>query len=233
MQRFLTATTSIIPETIETSAGEPKKTEHDIQEPRMITRDILDLILAATDYLNYLDDGSEQGKMRIENVKELRSVAEEFPILTEFMENVALIQDNQMPGLAMKEQQNAITLMTIHASKGLEYPVVFLVGMEEGLFPHSRSMLNPTEMEEERRLAYVGITRAKEKLYMTYTRSRLYFGTRSGAIPSRFLGSIPTGLIDQQMTYRDSDSYLSNKYNDSYDDDIDKRSLKDDDDWLN
>lgn len=234
MQRFLTATSGIIPETIETSEfGETKKTEHDVQEPRMTTRDILDLILSATDYLNYLDDGSEQGKMRIENVKELRSVAEEFPILVEFMENVALIQDNQMPGLALKEQQQAVTLMTIHASKGLEFPSVFLVGMEEGLFPHSRSMLNPTEMEEERRLAYVGITRAKEKLYMTYTRSRLYFGTRSGAIPSRFLGSIPTGLIDQNMSYRDSDSYLSDKYNDSFDDDIDKRALKDDDDWLN
>jgi DNA helicase-2/ATP-dependent DNA helicase PcrA len=234
MNKFLLATADVIPEQLEIlSTSEPKKAEHTIDEPRMSTRDILDLILNATDYLNYLDDGSEQGKMRIENVKELRSVAEEFPILTEFMENVALIQDNQMPGVSLKEQSEAITLMTIHASKGLEYPVVFLVGMEEGLFPHSRSMLNPTEMEEERRLAYVGITRAKEKLYMTYTRSRLYFGTRSGAIPSRFLGSIPGGIIEQQMSFKDSDSYLYNKYNDEFDDDIDKRSLKDDDDWLN
>ncbi len=172
--------------------------------------------------------------MRIENVKELRSVAEEFPILTEFMENVALIQDNQMPGIALREQQEAVTLMTIHASKGLEFPFVFLVGMEEGLFPHSRSMLNPTEMEEERRLAYVGITRAKEKLYMTYTRSRLYFGTRSGAIPSRFLGTIPEKLIESRVSYKDSDSYLYDKYSDNFDDDVyDKRTLKDDDDWLN
>jgi DNA helicase-2/ATP-dependent DNA helicase PcrA len=234
MQKFLTATADIIPEQLEIlSTEKPQKAEHDLQEPRMTTRDILDLILTATDYLNYLDDGSEQGKMRIENVKELRSVAEEFPILVEFMENVALIQDNQMPGVSLKEQNEAITLMTIHASKGLEYPVVFLVGMEEGLFPHSRSMLNPTEMEEERRLAYVGITRAKEKLYMTYTRSRLYFGTRSGAIPSRFLSSIPESIIESQTGYKDSDSYLYNKYNDNFDDDVDKRSLKDDDDWLN
>jgi DNA helicase-2/ATP-dependent DNA helicase PcrA len=234
MNKFLAATADVIPEQLEIlSTSETKKAEHDIQEPRMTTRDILDLILTATDYLNYLDDGSEQGKMRIENVKELRSVAEEFPILVEFMENVALIQDNQMPGVSLKEQSEAITLMTIHAAKGLEYPVIFLVGMEEGLFPHSRSMLNPTEMEEERRLAYVGITRAKEKLYMTYTRSRLYFGTRSGAIPSRFLGSIPNGIIEQQVGYQDSDSYLYNKYNDNFDDDVDKRLLKDDDDWLN
>ena len=95
-------------------------------------------------------------------------------------------------------------------------------------------MASHREMEEERRLAYVGITRAKEKLYMTYTRSRLYFGTRSGAIPSRFLGTIPEKLIDQQVSYRDSDSYLYDKYSDNFDDDVyDKRKLKDDDDWLN
>lgn len=228
-QKFLTAITGVEP-FLTTTEDEP--IENAAKDTNLNTREIMDLILSATDYFNYIDDGSEQGKMRVENVKELRSVAEEFPILVEFMENVALIQDNQMPGATLKEQTAAITLMTIHASKGLEYPIVFLVGMEEGLFPHSRSMLNPTEMEEERRLAYVGITRAKEKLYLTYTRSRLYFGTRSGAIPSRFLGTIPEKLIDQQVSYQDSDSYL-NKYNDSFDDDIDKRSLKDDDDWLN
>jgi DNA helicase-2/ATP-dependent DNA helicase PcrA len=231
MQRFLTAIAGVEP-FLTTAEDEP--IENAAKDTNLNTREIMDLILSATDYFNYIDDGSEQGKMRVENVKELRSVAEEFPILIEFMENVALIQDNQMPGATLKEQNAAITLMTIHASKGLEYPIVFLVGMEEGLFPHSRSMLNPTEMEEERRLAYVGITRAKEKLFLTYTRSRLYFGTRSGAIPSRFLGTIPEKLIDQQVSYQDSDSYLS-KYNDDFNDDIyeTKRTLKDDDDWLN
>lgn len=237
MQRFLSATQNLNLTPFPREGGEPSNSVESPtsnQTPETTTREIMDTIISATDYLNYLDDGTEQGKMRIENVKELRSVAEEFPVLTEFLENVALIQDNQMPGSALKEQQAAVTLMTIHASKGLEFPIIFLVGMEEGLFPHSRSMLNPSEMEEERRLAYVGITRAKEKLYMTYTRSRLYFGTRSGAIPSRFLGSIPDALIDQQISYKDSDTYLYNKYNDSFDDDVyDKKALKDDDDWLN
>jgi DNA helicase II / ATP-dependent DNA helicase PcrA len=197
----------------------------------VFTIEILDQILSVTGYLAYLDDGSEQGKMRVENVKELRSVAEEFPDLEQFLENVALIQDNQMPDTKLKiAEREAVNLMTIHASKGLEFPVVFLVGMEEGLFPHSRSMLNPTEMEEERRLAYVGITRAKEKLYLTYTRSRLYFGTRSGAIPSRFLGSIPEHHIDQQVSY-ESMAYNSNS--DNYNDDIYDRGLKDDEEWLN
>ena len=86
--------------------------------------------------------------------------------------------------------------MTIHAAKGLEFPVVFIVGMEEGLFSHSRSLMNPGEMEEERRLAYVAITRAKHKLFLTYTRSRLYFGSRSNNLVSRFLSSIPESLID-------------------------------------
>lgn len=177
------------------------------QNDKFSTLELMDQILTITDYLNYLDDGSEQGKSRIENVKELRSVAEEFPNLNQFLENVALIQDKQFPDQRATTHQpragGAVTLMTIHASKGLEFPVVFLVGMEEGLFPHSRAMLNPDEMEEERRLAYVGITRAKDQLFLTYTRSRLYFGTRSNNIVSRFLGAIPEHLLDQTLDYRD------------------------------
>ncbi len=185
------------------------------------TIDLLDKILSVTGYLAYLDDGTDQGKGRVENVKELRSVAEEFPELVTFLENVALVQDNQLPESKKKSDQNeAVTLMTIHASKGLEYPVVFLVGMEEGLFPHSRSMLNPNEMEEERRLAYVGITRAKEHLFLTYTRSRLYFGTRSNNLVSRFIGAIPENLLDSRETYKDP-----------YDDDI--TPIKDEEEWLN
>lgn len=166
--------------------------------PEDATIDILDDILRVTEYLDYLDDGSEQGLVRIENVKELKSVAELFPNLVQFLENVALIQDKQMPvaeGAGDKGQESrekeAVTLMTIHAAKGLEFETVFLVGLEEGLFPHSRSMLDPTQMEEERRLAYVGITRAKRKLFLSYARSRLYFGTRSNNLPSRFLANIP------------------------------------------
>jgi DNA helicase-2/ATP-dependent DNA helicase PcrA len=195
------------------------------------THEMLDSILTVTDYLNYLDDGTEQGKMRIENVKELASVAEEFPELTAFLENVALIQDNQMPDSSLPEgQKEAVTLMTLHASKGLEFPVVFIVGMEEGLFPHSRSMLDQNQMEEERRLAYVGITRAKQKLYLTYTRSRLYFGTRSNNLVSRFIGSLPQDVIEINAQYRDQDSFNPSRH-ESFDDDV--SNLRDDDDWLN
>lgn len=185
------------------------------------TLDLLDQILAKTGYLAYLDDGTDQGKGRVENVKELRSVAEEFPELVKFLENVALVQDNQLPESKRKSDiKEAVTLMTIHAAKGLEFPVIFIVGMEEGLFPHSRSMLNPNEMEEERRLAYVGITRAKQHLFLTYTRSRLYFGTRSNNLVSRFIGAIPENLLDSRETYRDP-----------FEDDT--TPVKDKDEWLN
>ncbi len=180
------------------------------------TIDILDAIIGKTGYNDYLDDGTDQGKMRIENVKELRSVAEQFPDIIQFLENVALIQDRQMPDSALiNGKREAVTLMTIHASKGLEYPIIFLVGMEEGLFPHSRSMLDPNQMEEERRLAYVAITRAKSQLFITYTRSRLFFGTRSNNLPSRFISAIPESLIDLKVEYRE-------RYEDreSFDDDI-------------
>ncbi|MBI2338359.1 UvrD-helicase domain-containing protein, partial [Candidatus Daviesbacteria bacterium] len=166
------------------------------------TLELLDRILQVTGYLAYLDDGTEEGKMRVENVKELRSVAEEFPDLVEFLENVALVENGNIPNHKRQtiNGQDAVTLMTLHSAKGLEFPVVFIVGMEEGLFPHSRSMLDMRELEEERRLCYVGITRAKEKLYLTYTRQRLYFGQRSNNLVSRFLSDIPKELVTSNIT---------------------------------
>lgn len=198
-----------------------------LKDPLPSTHELMDSILDATGYLDYLDDGTEQGKIRIENVKELKSVAEQFPEIISFLENVALIQDNQMPDSNLPEQnREAVSLMTIHASKGLEFPTVFLVGMEEGLFPHSRSMMDSTQMEEERRLAYVGITRAMNNLHLTYTRSRLYFGTRSNNLPSRFIMSIPQNLLDSKVQFEDInvDSVFS------FTDDV---STVDKDDWLN
>ena len=189
--------------------------------PRMTTIEILDQILDKTGYLILLDDGTEQGKLRIENVKELRSVAEQFPNLTQFLENVALIQDSYSPeGKTKIEDKEAVTLMTIHSSKGLEFPVVFLVGMEEGLFPHARSMLDMNQLEEERRLAYVAITRARDNLYLTYARSRLYFGQRSNNLVSRFLASIPESLLSSKLA----------GYRDSFEDDVYR--IKDEEDWL-
>lgn len=159
--------------------------------------DVIDLVTQLTGYLTWLNDGTPEGLSRIENVKELRSVAVEFPALDEFLENVALIEREYVPADRPKDNEirNAVTLMTLHAAKGLEFEVVFIVGLEEGILPHSRSVLEKDQLEEERRLAYVGITRAKRQLYLTYAQSRLYFGARSDGIPSRFLADIPEELI--------------------------------------
>ncbi|MDO8498472.1 MAG: UvrD-helicase domain-containing protein [bacterium] len=197
---------------------------------KYITLELMDKVLEVTDYLEYLDDGSEGGKSRVENVKELRSVAEQFPKLTEFLENVTLVESEYSADEKSKrkrrgsteENHQAVTLTTLHQAKGLEWPVVFLVGMEEGLFPHSRCLLNPDELEEERRLCYVGITRAKVRLFLTYTRQRLYFGTRSSNLVSRFIMDIPENLIEANTNYQDRDQFLD-----------DVSTVKDDDDWLN
>lgn len=169
------------------------------------TIEILDRVLSATEYFSYLDDGSEESLMRIENVKELRSVAQEFPVLYDFLENVALVEQDTYAteGRKMKttEKQEAVTLMTLHAAKGLEFPVVFMVGMEEGIFPHSRSLLDPQQLEEERRLCYVGITRAQELLFLTYTQNRLIYGARANAMLSRFVLDIPQELMELTTPY--------------------------------
>ncbi len=190
-------------------------------DPEPTTLEILDLILEKTGYLEYLDDGTDQGKYRVENVKELRSVAEQFPNLIIFLENVTLVESEFSEGEKNKDKES-VTLTTLHQAKGLEWPVVFLVGMEEGLFPHSRSFLNPDELEEERRLCYVGITRAKDQLYLTYARQRLYFGTRSNNLVSRFLVDIPQDLVESNLNYQDRDQFLD-----------DVTVTRDDDDWLN
>ncbi|OGE08187.1 hypothetical protein A3A60_03675 [Candidatus Curtissbacteria bacterium RIFCSPLOWO2_01_FULL_42_26] len=158
--------------------------------------DLIDKILDVTEYLRLIDDGTEQGLMRVENVKELRSVAAGFENLVTFLENVALMEGMVTPEKSFeKEATNFVTLMTIHAAKGLEFDEVFIVGMEEGLFPHSRSMLDAEQIEEERRLAYVGMTRARQKLYLSYATQRLYFGTTSANLVSRFVVDIPEELI--------------------------------------
>lgn len=157
---------------------------------------LIDKVLEATDYLLLIDDGTEQGLMRVENVKELKSVAADFENLVIFLENVTLMEGKVAPVKSYEtDKPNSVTLMTLHAAKGLEFDNVFIVGMEEGLFPHSRSMLDVAQLEEERRLAYVGMTRAKEKLYLTYAANRLYFGTHSTNLVSRFVVDIPQELI--------------------------------------
>lgn len=159
--------------------------------------ELIDKVLEATGYIELIDDGTEQGLMRVENVKELKSVAQDYENLMMLLENIALMEGKVTPQKSHEGNvdTNVVTLMTIHAAKGLEFSHVFLIGMEEGLFPHSRSMLNMSELEEERRLAYVGMTRAKEKLYLTYATRRLYFGTTSANLVSRFVVDIPEELI--------------------------------------
>ncbi len=154
---------------------------------------ILDEVLKITGYLEMYNPDDEEDLVRLENIKELRSVAMEFPKLPEFLENIAL---TEREASRRRSSGSAVTLMTLHAAKGLEFKNVFLVGMEEGLFPHSRALMEPEQMEEERRLAYVGMTRAMDKLYLTYARRRLYFGTRNSNAVSRFLADIPEELLE-------------------------------------
>jgi len=167
----------------------------------LTTLETMDKVIEVTNYLDLYDPKVEEDLYRLENIKELRSVATEFPALDEFLQNIALVQQEYLPTEATKaragpRKDGGVTLMTAHAAKGLEFPVVFMVGMEEGLFPHSRSLMEASEIEEERRLCYVGMTRAKEKLYLTCTRRRLYFGQRTANPVSRFIGHIPENLLE-------------------------------------
>ncbi|HSA83571.1 MAG TPA: 3'-5' exonuclease, partial [Patescibacteria group bacterium] len=174
--------------------GEPESVEEGA-----MTIDLLDRVLHATNYLDLYDEKIEEDRMRLENIKELRSVAIAFPNLSDFLENVALVEQEYVSKkqLNSNEQPNAVTLMTLHAAKGLEFPTVFMIGMEEGLFPHSRSLMDRTELEEERRLCYVGMTRAKNKLFLTYARRRLFFGQRATNTVSRFVLELPEHVISQ------------------------------------
>ena len=171
------------------------------QKNPLPTIDTLDQTLKKTVYLSLYDEKDEEDRQRLENIKELRSVAIEFPNLTEFLENVSLVEQEYLPDKSNGEKKEAVTLMTLHAAKGLEFPIVFMVGMEEGLFPHSRSVMDKNELEEERRLCYVGLTRAKQKLYLTYARRRLFFGQRTSNIVSRFILELPENVLSKNVPY--------------------------------
>lgn len=166
--------------------------------------DILDKVLEATNYFSLYDDKDEEDLMRLENIKELRSVAIEFPQLSSFLENVSLVEQEQLPNHPNRDEKiNAVTLMTLHAAKGLEFPYVFMIGMEEGIFPHSRSLMEKTELEEERRLCYVGITRAMTRLFMTYSKKRLIYGQHSSNTLSRFILDLPKDTIIMSNIYQE------------------------------
>ena len=167
-------------------------------------KDVLSLIetvIKQTGYGDMLDKEAEhdpQGESRKENVGEFLSVAKDYMDsnpdgnLQDFLENVALVSDVD----DFESSDSKVTLMTLHAAKGLEFPVVFLTGLDEGLFPHSRTLLDPSQVEEERRLAYVGITRAERQLYVTNAITRTMYGRISAYMPSRFLAEIPPQLME-------------------------------------
>jgi DNA helicase-2/ATP-dependent DNA helicase PcrA len=184
------------------------------------TLELLEAIILHTDYLDYIDDGTDTALSRIENIKELKTVASQYTAPAQFLEQVMLLEDPQLSSSQDNSNFNSVTLMTLHAAKGLEFKHIFIVGWEEGLFPHSRSLLNPDELEEERRLAYVGITRAMENLCLTYAISRTIYGTSSSSISSRFLADIPEKLIHYERSYSQPsyNSYDANKYFSANDD---------------
>jgi DNA helicase-2/ATP-dependent DNA helicase PcrA len=157
---------------------------------------ILNSILERSGYLDELrNERSIESEGRMENLAELIGTAETFETTEEFLEQVSLVADTDD-----LDDQSQVTLMTLHSAKGLEFPVVFVIGLEDGIFPHLRALGDPHELEEERRLAYVGITRARERLYLTNAWSRTIFGSTQYNPPSRFLDEIPEGLIVDKTT---------------------------------
>ena len=164
------------------------------------TLELMDAILDKTQYLELYDANIEEEATRLENIKELRSVATEFPVLSEFLETVSLLEEKYTKKTQDNSNRNAVTMMTLHAAKGLEFPIVYIVGMEEGLFPHARALMDREELEEERRLCYVGVTRAKERLYLTYANRRLFFGTRTQNMVSRFISDIPEDILEKHVS---------------------------------
>ncbi len=157
-------------------------------------------LLETVGYLKSLEDGTDEGKTRIENVQELFSVTTKYDAIpleqaaTLFLEEISLVSDTD----ALDEKKDVVRLMTLHSAKGLEFPFVFIVGLEEGIFPHSRSALSPAELEEERRLMYVGLTRAKEKAWLISAETRMIYGSTQMNAPSRFISEIPEHLLETE-----------------------------------
>lgn len=163
--------------------------------------EIIENVIAKVRYIEFIDDGSDAGTSRKENVQELKNVASTYAeresenSLHTFLLDINLIEQEQEKN-KKEGSEGAITLMTLHSAKGLEFPFVFMPGVEEGILPHSRTFTEPLELEEERRLCYVGITRAQKKLWMTFTEGRSKLGGFEAQIPSRFLGEIPQDICE-------------------------------------
>lgn len=166
------------------------------------TGEIVELVLKRIGYLDYINDGSLTAEDRVENIAEFIGVAKDFNVsgLDDFLSEIALISDLD----SIREGGDAVTLMTLHAAKGLEFETVFMSGMEEGIFPHSRTFFEPSELEEERRLCYVGMTRARHRLYLINASSRMLYGKTNHNPPSRFLMDIPAHVSQSDIGLVDS-----------------------------
>ena len=177
--------------------------------------DVIQAGLDGSGYLAELEaEDTVEAHTRIENLGELVGSAREFTVIDEFLQQVALVADtDDLPdGPDGELTDDQVMLMTLHSAKGLEFPVVFLIGVEEGIFPHVRALTEPAEMEEERRLAYVGITRAMERLYMSHAWSRQLFGSTQYNPPSRFFDEIPEQLVESTGNVSGRSSYGRQSY---------------------
>ena len=183
--------------------------------------DLMRMILKESGYEEMLNqDQTKESENRFENLMEFIGVAMEFEkenadnTLADFLDSIALVSDVDK----LDDSEEAVTLMTMHSAKGLEFEVVFLVGMEEGLFPSKRSIEEDDAVEEERRLCYVGITRAKKKLYITNTKKRTLYGTTTFSMPSRFIDELPSEVLDEdaienvKVSERKSKTFLDDEY---------------------
>ncbi|RPF50678.1 DNA helicase PcrA [Aquisalibacillus elongatus] len=174
------------------------------QQEFLSVTEIVQEVLKRSGYEEMLkNDRSIEAQGRLENLDEFKTVTQQFEEVSDdqsliaFLTDLALVSDLDQSD---DESDDKVTLMTLHSAKGLEFPIVFLIGLEENIFPHSRSLFDEEEMEEERRLAYVGITRAEQFLYMTYASSRTFFGRRQSNQPSRFIDEIPDELVEREGT---------------------------------
>ena len=182
-----------------------------VADPDQGPGDVLQAAIDGSGYLAELEaEDTVEAHTRIENLGELVGSAREFTVMDEFLEQVALVADtDELPDGEIEDQ---VVLMTLHSAKGLEFPVVFLIGCEEGIFPHIRALTEPAEMEEERRLAYVGITRAMRRLFMSHAWSRQLFGSTQYNPPSRFFDEIPADLIESKGNVSGRSSYGRQSY---------------------
>lgn len=187
--------------------------------------ELMELLIKHIDYFEYLQDGSISAEDRVENIQELLGVTKTYQNydLETFLTEVALISDID----SHNPSGQAVSLMTLHSAKGLEFDVVFMVGMEEGVFPHSRSLFEPEELEEERRLCYVGMTRARQQLYLMHASARLLYGNTQHNMPSRFIADIPEEYLNSPVgTVGGLGSVTANTFGDESFDETTKIDLK-------